>query len=47
MVAIIGASYNAIFGRSLLKELSVFLSPRYLLMKFEMDKGITPIKAIR
>lgn len=43
MVARIDAYYNAIFGRPLLIKISAALSPRYLLMKFEKDKGIMSI----
>lgn len=44
MVARIDALYNTIFGRLLLNELSAVLSLRYLLMTFEIDKGITSIR---
>lgn len=40
MVARIDTPYNAKFGRPLLKNLSVVMSPRYLLMKFKIDRGI-------
>lgn len=45
MVTRIDALYNTLFGRLLLNKLSVVLSPRYLLMKFEPepDKGIVSI----
>lgn len=44
IVARIYAPYNAIFSRTLLNELSVVMTPRYLLMKFEIDKGIAFVK---
>lgn len=44
MVPWIDASYNAIFGRSLLNELNEVLSLKYLLMKFKTNKGITSVR---
>lgn len=44
MVDRINAPYNAIFGKLLLNELSVVLSPKYLLMKFKIENGITSIR---
>lgn len=44
MVSKIYAAYNASFGTSLLKKLSIVMSHKYLLMKFETDKGITLIR---
>lgn len=35
----IDASYTAICNMPLLNEVSTVLSPRYLLMKFKIDKG--------
>lgn len=43
-VARIDAPYNAIFNRPLLNELNAVFSPKYLLMKFETNKGIASIK---
>lgn len=36
--------YNAIFGKPLLDKLSMVLSLRYFLMKFEKNKGIIFVK---
>lgn len=47
MVARIDIPYNAIFGRLLLNNLCVILSPQYLMIKFEIDKGIASIKGKR
>lgn len=44
MVAKIITPYNAIFGRLILNELSVFLYLRYLLMKFKINKGVMSIR---
>lgn len=40
MVAKIDAPYNTILDRQLLNELSAILSPKYLLMKFEIRDNI-------
>lgn len=40
----INAPYNVIFSRPLLNELCAVLSAKYLMMKFETDKGIISIK---
>lgn len=40
MVAKIDDPYNAIFGRWLLNDLCIVLSPCYLMVKFETNKGI-------
>lgn len=44
MVAKIDALYIAIFGKPLLNELCVVLSSYYLMMKFEMIKGIAFVR---
>lgn len=44
MVAKIDVPYNTIFSRPLLNKLCSVLFPWYLMMKFEMDKGIATIK---
>lgn len=44
MVARINASYNVLFDRLLLNELSAVRSLRYLLMKFETDNGIASVR---
>lgn len=44
MVIKINVPYNAIFGRPLLNELCAILSPRYLTMKFEIEKEITSVR---
>lgn len=44
MVIRIDALYNVIFGRSLLNKLNIVMSPQYLLINFEIDKGITSIR---
>lgn len=45
MVAKIEAPYNVIFDRSLLNKLYAVLSPQYLMMKFEINKGIAFIRS--
>lgn len=45
MVARIDAPYKIIFGRPLLNELSMVLSPQYMLMKFKTDKGIVSVRS--
>lgn len=44
MVTKIDVPYNAIFSRSLLNELCTVLSPLYLTMKFEIEKGIASVR---
>lgn len=44
MVTKIDVTYNAIFGSPLLNELCVVLSLRYLMMKFETEKGIASVR---
>lgn len=44
MVARINAPYNAIFKRPILNELRVVISLKYLLMKFEVEKGVASIR---
>lgn len=44
MVTKINIPYNAIFRRPLLNELCAVLSPHYLTMKFEIEKGIASIR---
>lgn len=41
----IDAPYNAMFSRLLFNELSVVLSSRYVLMKFETNNGIAFIRS--
>lgn len=44
MLASVNAPHNDIFNWSLLNEPSIILSLRYLLMKFEIEKGIISIR---
>lgn len=44
MVARIDMPYNAIFGIPLLNELYAVLSPRYLMMKFEIEKKVAFVR---
>lgn len=46
-MAKIDAPYDAVFGRPLLNKLSVLMSPWYLPMKFETEKGMVLIRSIQ
>lgn len=43
MIANINTLYN-ILGRPLINKLSVVISPKYLLIKFKIEKGVTSVR---